>query len=151
MVLLGTSMKLVAGIVKKSETDNKTPGEQSGTPISDVIWNNLNASIMWNKLSSNWKDFFSLSALKEKVSNSTKSSMSETAQNVTKLVSENLINSVFDQCIDWLIQITATKEFHFYLVDEYTMEPLTGCEGYPITIPVRSETFKTLVPYAQVL
>ena len=151
MVLLGKSMKLVAGIVEKSET------EQSGTPFSDAIqdiWNNFNASILWETLSPKWGGSFSLSALHEKVLNSTKSFMNETAQERTKSVSENLINSLLDQCIDFLFQTTATKEFHFYLVDEYTMEPLTGCEDYPITIPVYSETFKTfktLVPYAQVL
>lgn len=105
---------------------------------------------MRNRLISQWGNSFNLSVLKEKVTDFTKAFMNETVHDITKLVSETLINSLFDQCLDLLIEITATKEFYFYLVDEYTMEPLTGCEDYPVPITVKSETFKTLVPLAQV-
>eukprot|EP01036_Dinobryon_divergens_P035248 gene35248-45646_t len=136
----------------ESESGTIKLDKRSGTPTIDGIagiWSKFDSSAIWNKLSSRSGDFFSVSVLKEKVIKTTKDFMVVTARDFTKLVFENLINSFFDQFLDALIRTTAPTQFYFYLVDQYTMEPLMGCEGYPIIIPVRSETFKTLVPYAQ--
>ena len=107
-------------------------------------------STAWNMLTTRWSGTYDLGFLQENFDNITATLTGKNATEIYKQASEFLIEGLFDRFQESIIEKTAVKESYFYLVDEYTMQPVSDCEGYPIKIRTQSEIFKKLAPFAQV-